>query len=337
VIIDLEKFITSERPAWTELDSILTRLEEDPGASLDLAQARRLHYLYQRASADLAKIATFAAEPGLRRYLELLVGRAYGEIHETRQKGLGIRLLSWILRAFPQTFRRHMKAFWLSIGVTLVGCAFGGAAVHFDPDAKAVIMPFPELQADPSERVAREEQMAGDRLAGAKATFSTALMKNNIRVAMLTLALGMTWGIGTILTLFYNGVILGAVGCDYIVAGQTKFLLGWLLPHGVVEIPAILIAGQAGLILGNALIGRSQRASLQTRLRAVTPDLVTLMLGVAVMLVWAGFVEAFLSQYHEPVIPYVVKIGLGFVELLLLILFLSRSGAGRDHEADVNQ
>ena len=43
----------------------------------------------------------------------------------------------------------------------------------------------------------------------------------------------MTWGVGTIIMLFYNGVILGAVAVDYIRAGQTKFLLGWLMPHGV--------------------------------------------------------------------------------------------------------
>ena len=51
--------------------------------------------------------------------------------------------------------------------------------------------------------------------------------------------------------------------------------------------------------------------------------------GVALLLVWAGFVEAFLSQYHEPVMPYSVKIAFGLVELVLLSLFLAKSG-GRD-------
>ena len=58
------------------------------------------------------------------------------------------------------------------------------------------------------------------------------------------------------------------------------------------------------------------------RLRAVRGDLASLAGGMAVMLVWAGIVESFLSQYHEPVLPYSVKIGFGFVELLLLTLFL---------------
>ena len=105
-------------------------------------------------------------------------------------------------------------------------------------------------------------------------------MTHNTKVSIFTLALGMTWGVGTIIMLFYNGVILGAVAVDYIRAGQTKFLLGWLMPHGVMEIPAILIAGQAGLMLALALIGRGSRAPLRTRLREISGDIVTLIFGV---------------------------------------------------------
>src|SRR5581483_675674 len=165
-----------------------------------------------------------------------------------------------------------------------------------------------------------------DRLAGQKESFSAMLMTHNTEVSILTLGLGMTWGLGTIIMLFYNGVILGAVGVDYIAAGQIRFLFGWLMPHGVVEIPSILIAGQAGLVLATALIGWGRRIPLRARLREVSRDLTTLIFGVAVLLVWAGFVEAFLSQYHEPVIPYEAKIAFGCVEFLLLCVFLFRSG-----------
>jgi uncharacterized membrane protein SpoIIM required for sporulation len=129
-------------------------------------------------------------------------------------------------------------------------------------------------------------------------------MTHNTKVAILTLALGLTWGIGTLIMLFYNGIILGAVAVDYAMAGQTSFLLGWLLPHGAVEIPAILLAGQAGIVLAGALIGWGKPISLRMRLRKISNDLVTLISGVALMLVWAGIIEAFFSQYHEPVMPY---------------------------------
>jgi uncharacterized membrane protein SpoIIM required for sporulation len=151
-------------------------------------------------------------------------------------------------------------------------------------------------------------------------------MTHNIKVSIFTLAMGMTWGVGTMILLFYNGIMIGAIAVDYVRAGQTKFLLGWLLPHGAAEIPAILIAGQAGLMLAVALIGWGKRVPLRARLREISQDLVTLIFGIGLLLVWAGFVEAFLSQYHEPVVPYMAKIAFGLVELSLLFLFLARSG-----------
>lgn len=326
MIVDLQRFIANGRPSWLELEKRINHLEAEPNSMMSLEQVQAFHQLYERTAADLAKITTFSSEPEIRRYLENLVSRAYGEIHETREKQRRIFPLQWFFHTLPQTFRRHVRAFYLSLAITIVGCMFGGIAIAFDPDSKAVLMPFPELMQDPVQRVKEEENAKEDRLQGYKTTFSAQLMTHNIQVSIFTLALGMSWGIGTIIMLFYNGVILGAVAVDYIHAGETKFLLGWLMPHGVIEIPAILIAGQAGLLLAVALIGRGSRLPLRGRLRAISQDLMTLIFGVGVLLVWAGFIEAFLSQYHEPVIPYEAKIAFGCIELILLILFLSRSG-----------
>ena len=327
MIINLERFVAAERPCWSELESILKRLEAEPELRMPIEEVRRFHFLYERTAADLARISTFASEPDTRRYLESLVARAYGEIHETRERRRRLYPMAWFFQTLPQTFRRHVKAFWFSLAVTLAGCSFGGFAIALDPEAKPILMPFPHLQQDPAKRVAQEEKASTDRLSGMKSTFSADLMTHNTKVSIFTMALGISWGIGSMIMLFYNGVILGAVAVDYVIAGQTPFLLGWLLPHGVIEIPAILIAGQAGLVLASALVGRGNRLPLRRRLREVSPDLMTLIFGVALLLVWAGFVEAFLSQYHEPFIPYWSKIAFGLVELALLIAFLARSGA----------
>ncbi len=332
MIIDVPRFVNAEKKYWEELERQLVRLEADPDCKMDLQQLKRFHYLYERASSDLARITTFGTEREIRSYLESLVARAYGEIHETREKPYRFRPLHWFFIIFPQVFRKNVRAFYLAVAITLAGCAFGGTLISMDSEAKEILLPFSHLQESPSERVAQEEKAKEDRLSGQKTTFSSFLMTHNTRVSLLTLAMGMTWGIGTILLLFYNGVILGAVALDYVLAGETKFLLGWLLPHGVIEIPAILIAGQAGFVLAGALIGWKQRASLQTRFRMISSDLVTLISGVAMLLIWAGFIEAFLSQYHEPVLPYSIKISFGALELFLLCLFLSRSGTKKEVE-----
>jgi uncharacterized membrane protein SpoIIM required for sporulation len=326
VILDLQRFLTTERPSWKELEAILNRLEADPGHRLSLDEVQRFHELYERAAASLGKLTTFSSEPETRRYLESLVVRAYGEIQETRQKQRRFFPLKWFFHTFPQTFRRHGRAFALTVIITLVGCAFGGLATAFDPESRHVTMPFGHDQLKPSQRVAREEHQKVDRLEGNKSTFSAQLITHNIQVSIFALALGMTYALGTILLLFFNGVVLGAIVVDYIADGQTRFLLAWLMPHGVIEIPAILIAGQAGLVLAMGLIGWGSHQSLGERLRTVSRDVVTLSAGFALMLVWAGFVEAFLSQYHEPVVPYSAKIAFGAIEAALLCVFLARSG-----------
>ncbi len=326
MIIDRERFLKEERPLWRELEALLDGLDQDAARSLSIGEAKRFHYLYRRASADLSKIATFAAEPRVRGYLESLVGRAYSEIHETRRRSQPAQIADWVRRGFPRAFRRHAVAFYLSVFITLLGSAFGSAVILFDYDSKHIIMPFGHLAGNPSDRVTWEESAEEDRLEGAKTTFSAFLWVNNTRVSIMALALGMTFGIGTTILLFYNGAILGAVAADYILAGESTFLMGWLLPHGAIEIPAILIAGQAGLVLGQALIGFGTSESMRARFRSISKDLVTLIFAVAIMLVWAGLVEAFFSQYHEPYLPYGVKIAFGTIELIALFLYLGRSG-----------
>ena len=347
MILDPERFAAAERPFWTELEGTLDRLERDAAARLDLPGAERFYYLYQRACADLARLATGSAEPRLRQYLETLVARAYGELNASGATVQGEegeeddpaaspwrRAWRWFVAGFPRTVRRRWRAAATAVILTLVGCGFGALGIGMDyEEAKETILPgqFSHLNGRPSERVAREESEGGRHLRDGKASFSTALMANNIKVSFTAAALGLTWGIGTVAMLFYNGVILGAVVWDYVLDGQAVFVAGWLLPHGSVEIPSILLAGQAGLVLGGALIGWGRRARMRERMRAVTPDVATLCGGAAVLLVWAGLIEAFFSQYHEPVIPYWLKITFGSAQLVGLGLFLAWGGRAARH------
>jgi uncharacterized membrane protein SpoIIM required for sporulation len=326
MIVDLQQFIEREQTTWQELDKILARIENETILRLTLEEVQRLHYLYERTGAGLIKISTFAAEPNLVRSLESLLTRAYAELQTGGSRNDKWSLRRWLFGTFPQTFRRNFRFFAMALFLTIVGGLFGGAAVIFDPDAKAAIAPFPHLLQNPAERVKEEESKTNPMLETSKSRFSATLITNNTKVSILALALGATWGIGTLILLFYNGVVLGAVIFDYFRAGQSVFLMGWLLPHGVIEIPAILIAGQAGLLLGQALIGWNSKENLTRRLRSVTGSMVTLISGAALLLIWAGLVEAFFSQYHEPILPYQFKIVFGLLELAALLTFLTFAG-----------
>ncbi len=329
MILDLDQFIRRERPFWDELERAVSR-DADGGKLTEVAQVRRLHYLYERAASCLAKVQTFAAEPELRQYLEGLVGRAYAQLHRTHTRTTRWRPIHWVGTVFPRTFRRYIMAFWVSLGLSLLGAATGAFAVWKNPENKALLLPaqFAHLSQSPSDRVAEEEANAAEKsggISGQAPAFSGMLMTHNTRVALTTLATGALAGLFTCVLLFYNGVILGFVGYDYIADGQGVFLAGWLLPHGVPELTAIFIGGQGGLVLARAVIGWGTGLSLRQRLRLVRDDLATLAGGLALMLVWAGIIEAFLSQYHGAAL-YPWKIGFGLVELALMVAYFAFSG-----------
>ena len=324
MILDLERFLSRERPKWEELESALEPFERDRFHRPQFEESLRLFDLYQQCAASLARLQE-ASQPELSGFLESLLARAYAQIHSVRKRS-SLRFFEWLTQTLPSVFRRQWRAFALAAGLLLLGAVTGAVLLKLDRDAKAVLMPFPHLLNDPNERVKQEEKDRGKQITGHQIAFSASLMAHNIGAAFFSMATGMTFGIGTMLTLFANGVDLGAVSADYIRSGQTKFLLGWLLPHGVFEIPAFLIASQAGLLLASALIGWRTRLSRSQRLRAVAGDVFTLSAGAALMLIWAGLIEAFISQYHEPVLPYSGKIAFGLIELILLAWFFARSG-----------
>lgn len=319
MILDPRAFIAAETPAWDELDALVRRLES-VGQRLDLDEAERFHHLYLRAGSGLSRLGGLSAGQATRERLEQLLARAHA-VSSTRRRSTPFDPWAWAVRGLPRAFQRRVAAFWVALGLTLLGALAGAGVLAMEPRSKPWLLPFSHLQQSPSQRVAQEEQRSSG-VDGHEATFASQLMTHNLQVCIYVFALGLTLGLGTLLLTFYNGMLLGAVCWDYLMDSQGRFLAGWLLPHGSVEIPAVLLAAQAGLVLGAALVARAQGATLRDRVRAAAPDLLHLLWGVLLLLVWAGIIESYLSQVHEPRIPYEVKWGYGALQLALLTAFL---------------
>ena len=336
MILNLERFQAQARPRWKDLESLLAALEGRPDRRLDPVEAEQLQELYAQVAADLNRVTHGAWAPELRQYLERLVARAYAELYyapPTRSEIWRPRRWLRIFTAFPESFRRQSRYFALALLITVLGCALGGLAVHYDPASVDVLLPADYLR-NPDQRVHAEEQGQERHLNSTQteAAFSAQLIRHNIQVALLAAALGVTFGIGTALLLFENGVLLGAVVARYTQQGFGLFMTAWLLPHGVFEIPSILIAGQAGFYLAHLLLRRREDRDVRQSMR----EWLVLVAGLAMMLVWAGVMEAFFSQHHAPVLPYGFKVAVAAAELVLLTLYLLLIGR-RDIGAESRQ
>jgi uncharacterized membrane protein SpoIIM required for sporulation len=322
MILNLERFQAQARPRWKRLESLLRALEGRPDRRLSPTEAQQLQELYAEVAVDLNRVVHGALAPDLSHYLERLVGRAYAELYYAPPKRSELwqpRRWLRIFTAFPEAFRRQSRYFAMAVLITLLGCTLGGLAVHYDPASVDVLLPASYLR-NPGERVHEEEQglERHPNSTQTEAAFSAQLIKHNIQVALLAAALGVTFGVGTALLLFENGVLLGAVAVHYTQRGFGLFMTAWLLPHGVFEIPSILIAGQAGFYLARLLLHRSEDRNLRQSMR----EWLVLVAGLAMMLVWAGIMEAFFSQHHAPVLPYAFKVAVAAAELVLLTMYL---------------
>lgn len=338
MILDLERFQAQGRPRWNNLESLLALLESRPDRLMKPEEAELLQELYAQTAADLNRVTHGALAPELSQYLERLVARAYAELYYarlTRSELWQPRRWLHIFTAFPEAVRRQSRYFALAVLVTILGCAFGGLAVRYDPASVDVLLPADYLR-NPSLRVRHEENGQNQHLDSAQleAAFSAQLIKHNIEVSLLTAGLGVTFGIGTALLLFENGLLLGAVAVRYTQQGFGLFVTAWLLPHGALEIPSILIAGQAGFYLARLMLRRREDRNMRQSVR----EWLLLIAGLAMMLVWAGLMEAFFSQHHAPVLPYGFKVAVGAAELALLAIYLlliGRRETGAEGRASV--
>ena len=86
------------------------------------------------------------------------------------------------------------------------------------------------------------------------ATFAASLFSHNARIGILAFALGFVAGLPTLFLLFYNGLVLGAFAALYHARGLGVDIWGWLLPHGVTELLAVVLCGAAGFLLAHGLV-----------------------------------------------------------------------------------
>jgi uncharacterized membrane protein SpoIIM required for sporulation len=153
---------------------------------------------------------------------------------------------------------------------------------------------------------------------------ASGLVSNNVQVTVLAFAGGLLAGLGTVWVLIFNGVSLGSVAAVFANHGQSLHLWTFVLPHGIIELTAICIAGGAGLWLGSAILvpGRlTRREALVARGR----DAISLIGGTALLLLIAGTIEGFISPSQ---LPRVGKLAFAALVAAVLVVYLGTARNG---------
>lgn len=316
---DLNAFIKRNRSAWQEAERVLQLIESDGLSSLNETQVRRFGDLYRTLSSQLIYVRSQFSNPETEDYLNDLVARGYAIIYRSRRSRFRA-VWDFYASGFPRLARSHLRFIIASIAILATGTAFGYVAGMLDPSSVHYIVPEPYASMDPGQYL---EGKGSLHSAGESALMMGMITTNNIRVAIMTFAMGLTFGIGTVLSIFYNGVFLGSFCSIYFRAGKGYALCSLLAPHGLIEFSAILISGAAGFVLAGALLFPGER----TRVLALREEgrvALKLFMGTIPIFLVAMFIESTLSKFQW--VGPVEKYGLGLAALAALVAWIGLCG-----------
>ncbi|HXE73262.1 MAG TPA: stage II sporulation protein M, partial [Candidatus Nitrosotenuis sp.] len=203
----------------------------------------------------------------------------------------------------------------------------GAAAVEIDPSSADLLL-GPHWRTG-LEEVARRHMDGQDWLpAPLRPAASAEIMVNNVQVSFLAFASGVLLCLGSLYVMGFNGILMGAVAGIVHRHGVDLPFWGFVAPHGAIELPAIMIAGGAGMVMGWSLL-RPGRLLRREALRLAARRAVVLLMGVVVMLALAGVIEGFLSPRVDLPDGFKLALGGGIFACLAGWLGLAGRGAAR--------
>jgi uncharacterized membrane protein SpoIIM required for sporulation len=318
-------WLEKRRPHWLRLEQLVALSGRGTIGSLKSTELQELALLYRQSASDLATVREDPASKQIAVYLNQLLGRAHNLIYMGRRvsrRGIWTFYKDIYPGIFRETFPDTFAAFVLFLAAAFAGFLMGAG----DPSFTRHFL-GPQM----IETIERHE-MWTHSIVTVKPLASSAILTNNISVAFSTFALGITAGIGTVWMMLLNGLMMGVVAVACWREGMSLPLWSFVAAHGVLELPAIFIAGGAGIGIAKGLLFPGSLPRRESLVRAGGRS-VRLVLGTVPMLLIAGVVEGFVSPTD---LPYSLKFLLAGALATLLLLYLLRkppveSAAARVH------
>jgi len=308
----LTNFTAARRATWTELEQLLARSEGNGLRSFDAADIEALGRAYRQVVSDLAIAQRDFPDDQLTLWLNALAARAHLRLYRAPAPSWR-RLRDFFWVDFARRFRAAGGYLAVAAALLFVPAivAYVGALLH--PTLREAFVP------EQLRQVMANGETWTDIAPAIRPAMATLIFTNNIRVAFLAFAGGVLAGLGTVYVLISNGLMLGGVLGAAQFYGVAPLLWGFISPHGYLELTCIVIAGAAGLMLGDALLRPGLLRRRDALARAARQS-VELVLGAAPVLVIAGLIEGFVSPSDLPLVARLV-IGPLAGALLLVGLF----------------
>ncbi|KAA6458813.1 stage II sporulation protein M [Acidobacteria bacterium AB60] len=311
-------WLAKRRPHWERLEMLLGQADASGLKQLSRAELQEMALLYRQVASDLSVLRQDATARTYAAHVNQLLARAHHVIYSRRKASWG-GLFRFLRDEYPVVFRRNLGYVGASVAISVACGVLGVVATNARPEFMRHFLGPAMI-----ETMERHEMWTHSVVSMAP-TATSFIMTNNLSVSFMTFAGGITFGFLTLYSLFNNGMMLGVVGAACHHYGMSLALWSFVAAHGSLELPAILIAGGAGLRLGQAMLfpgGYRWKDSIA----AGGIEATRLVSGIIPLLVIAGCLEGFFSPSAAPVW---LKFTVGAVLFTLLNVWLFRPGKAR--------
>ncbi|MCV6630897.1 MAG: stage II sporulation protein M [Flavobacteriaceae bacterium] len=278
-------FIKQNKEKWIAFEKALeSYLKISPDYLLDG---------YLQLTNDLAYAQTYYPESKTLQYLNNLGVKAHHIIYKNKKEEKN-KIFHFFKKDFPKFFYPHLP----TLGYTFLFFAFamliGAVSTLNDLNFVRLIL------GDSYVNTTLENIQSGDPTAiykgGSQIGSFLGITINNIRVAFLAYAFGAIASIGSIYILFTNGIMVGSFVTMFYNEGVFLQANKQIWLHGTLEISVIVIAGCAGIIMGNSFLFPKTRTRGQSFMRGAKDGLKVVVSTIPIFIV-AGFIEGFITRY----------------------------------------
>ncbi len=316
------RFRAEREEEWNELESMLERALRGGLTRLSEPELHRLPMLYRSAVSSLHVARKTALDRALVTYLESLVARAYLAVYTSRRPERA-PLRRFFFARFPEAVRSILPELAWTSAIFALGVLVSYVMTRVDSEWYFTFVDSglaggrtPGATTEFLRRGLYQEEESG------LSFFAASLFSHNAGIGLVAFALGFAAGVPTSLLVFTNGLMLGGFMALYDERGLLVPLLGWLLPHGVPEIGAILLCGAGGLAVGRTLLAPGSRSIRDAMVDAGRRGAVVVA-GCVVLFLYAGLIEGVFRQLvtHDG-----LRFGLAACNLMLLVGWIGLGG-----------
>lgn len=292
-VILSNQWLQKRRPYWDRLAALLAQAGAGGVQRLSRAELRETALLYRQAASDLSTLRQDSTARAYSEHVNQLLARAHHIIYSSRRKGF-LKVLLFLRDEYPALIQRHIHYVLLSLVLLLGGASLGTVLTIARPQFMRHML-GPQMV----QTIERHE-MWTHSIVGIQPVASSLIMTNNLSVCFVAFAGGILFGLGPLYSMFFNGLLLGVVGVACQQHGMSLDLWSFVAAHGSLELPSIILAGAAGLVLAQGLLfpGIYSRRESVAKAGAEATRIVA---GIIPLLVIAGTLEGFFSPSAAPV------------------------------------